>query len=191
MLLQGIFPTQGLNPGLPHCRQTLYRLSHRARKVAPTCSAAQCLPPAGHLLPPSPAGIPRNQRCPSVRLRAQRGSFCRGSAAPPAGCWAAGARREARAAGAEERAARGRGLRQRRRRRPQSAQPGSAPARSAQRRARPLPSPPPPQPGAPAPSRRRRRRRGARTQRAPPAGMRARDPARPHPRPPPARRAQA
>ena len=28
-LLQGIFPTQGLNLGLPHCRQTLYRLSHR------------------------------------------------------------------------------------------------------------------------------------------------------------------
>ena len=24
-LLQGIFPTQGSNPGLPHCRQTLYR----------------------------------------------------------------------------------------------------------------------------------------------------------------------
>ena len=24
-LLQGIFPTQGLNPGLPHCRLTLYR----------------------------------------------------------------------------------------------------------------------------------------------------------------------
>ena len=22
-LLQGIFPTQGMNPGLPHCRQTL------------------------------------------------------------------------------------------------------------------------------------------------------------------------
>ena len=28
-LLQGIFPTQGLNPGLPHCRQTLYPLSHQ------------------------------------------------------------------------------------------------------------------------------------------------------------------
>ena len=27
-LLQGNFPTQGLNPGLLHCRQTLYRLSH-------------------------------------------------------------------------------------------------------------------------------------------------------------------
>ena len=28
-LLQGIFPTEGLNPGLPHCRQTLYSLSHQ------------------------------------------------------------------------------------------------------------------------------------------------------------------
>ena len=27
-LLQRIFPTQGSNPGLPHCRQTLYHLSH-------------------------------------------------------------------------------------------------------------------------------------------------------------------
>ena len=26
--LQGIFPTQGSNLGLPHCRQTLYRLSY-------------------------------------------------------------------------------------------------------------------------------------------------------------------
>ena len=29
VLLQGIFPTQGLNPGLPHCRRTLYHLSHK------------------------------------------------------------------------------------------------------------------------------------------------------------------
>ena len=28
-LLQEIFPTQGSNPGLPHCRQTLYCLSHQ------------------------------------------------------------------------------------------------------------------------------------------------------------------
>ena len=27
-LLQGIFPTQGSNPGLLHCRQMVYRLSH-------------------------------------------------------------------------------------------------------------------------------------------------------------------
>ena len=28
-LLQGIFPTQGLNPGLPHCRWILYHLSYQ------------------------------------------------------------------------------------------------------------------------------------------------------------------
>ena len=28
-LLQGIIPTQGLNPGLPHCRRILYQLSHQ------------------------------------------------------------------------------------------------------------------------------------------------------------------
>ena len=28
-ILQRIFPTQGLNPGLPHCRQILYQLSHQ------------------------------------------------------------------------------------------------------------------------------------------------------------------
>ena len=30
-LLQGIFPTLGLNPGLPHCRQILYQLSHKGK----------------------------------------------------------------------------------------------------------------------------------------------------------------
>ena len=28
-LFQGIFPIQGLNPGLPHCRQILYQLRHK------------------------------------------------------------------------------------------------------------------------------------------------------------------
>ena len=28
-LLQGIFPILGSNPGLPHCRQILYQLSHK------------------------------------------------------------------------------------------------------------------------------------------------------------------
>ena len=33
-LLQGIFPTQGLNPGLPHCRWIFYQLSHnRSPKI--------------------------------------------------------------------------------------------------------------------------------------------------------------
>ena len=30
-LLQGIVPTQGSNPGLPHCRHILYHLSHQER----------------------------------------------------------------------------------------------------------------------------------------------------------------
>ena len=30
-LLQGIFPTQGLNPGLLHCRKILYQLSHEGK----------------------------------------------------------------------------------------------------------------------------------------------------------------
>jgi len=28
-LLQGIFSTQGLSPGLPHCKQILYQLSYK------------------------------------------------------------------------------------------------------------------------------------------------------------------
>ena len=30
-LLQGIFPTQGLNPGLPHYRQIFYQMSYKGR----------------------------------------------------------------------------------------------------------------------------------------------------------------
>ena len=32
-VLQGIFPTQGSNPGLPHCRLILYQLSHKGSPV--------------------------------------------------------------------------------------------------------------------------------------------------------------
>ena len=32
-VLQGIFPTQGSNPGLPHCKQILYQLSHKANPL--------------------------------------------------------------------------------------------------------------------------------------------------------------
>ena len=32
-LLQGIFPTQASNPGLPHCRQMLYHLSHQGSPI--------------------------------------------------------------------------------------------------------------------------------------------------------------
>ena len=33
VLLQGILPTQGSNPGLPHCGQTLYHLSHQESQI--------------------------------------------------------------------------------------------------------------------------------------------------------------
>ena len=36
-LLQGIFLTQGSNPGLPHCRQVLYHLSHQGSPYICTC----------------------------------------------------------------------------------------------------------------------------------------------------------
>ena len=36
-LLQGIFPTQGLNPGLLHCRWILYCLSHQEVQIGWAC----------------------------------------------------------------------------------------------------------------------------------------------------------
>ena len=46
-LLQGIFPTQGWNPGLPHCRQILYPLSHqgRSKSIKPTGIECFCVQP--------------------------------------------------------------------------------------------------------------------------------------------------
>ena len=43
-LLQGIFPTQGSNPGLPHCRRILYHLNH---KVSPLTRGWTWTPRAG------------------------------------------------------------------------------------------------------------------------------------------------
>ena len=41
-LLQGVVPTQGSNPGLPHCRRVLYHLSHQGSPItglrSPSCS---------------------------------------------------------------------------------------------------------------------------------------------------------
>ena len=50
-LLQGIFPTQGLNPGLPHCRQILYHLSHQGNpltRILTPCSQVPSLQKGGH-----------------------------------------------------------------------------------------------------------------------------------------------
>ena len=54
-LLQGIFPTQRLNPGLPHCGQTLCHLSHQwfGQKSHFLTRGSLCLqtlsPPLGHI----------------------------------------------------------------------------------------------------------------------------------------------
>ena len=40
VLLQGIFPTQGSNPGLPHCRRILYCLSNQG---SPTRAPTKCI----------------------------------------------------------------------------------------------------------------------------------------------------
>ena len=41
-LLQGIFPSQGLNPCLPHCRGILYQLSYLQQKVSSIWAEAVC-----------------------------------------------------------------------------------------------------------------------------------------------------
>ena len=49
-LLQGIFPTQGSNPGLPLCRQILYCLSHQgSQRKGGAASNADGTPPRRHL----------------------------------------------------------------------------------------------------------------------------------------------
>ena len=48
-ILQGIFPTQASNPGLLHCRQILYRLSHQGSANMAQCSMQGFLK-AGQLL---------------------------------------------------------------------------------------------------------------------------------------------
>ena len=42
-LLQGVFPTQGSNPGLPHCGQTLYCLNHQVQILRPLDAKLQML----------------------------------------------------------------------------------------------------------------------------------------------------
>ena len=58
-LLQEVFPTQGLNLGLLHCRQILYHLSHQGEEQRagqdPLCSAALGLGPIPlRLMAPEP-----------------------------------------------------------------------------------------------------------------------------------------
>ena len=67
-LLLGIFPTQGLNPGLPHCRAILYQLRHKgspyyigSHSVQFSCSVMSDSLPSHelqHARPPCPSPTP-------------------------------------------------------------------------------------------------------------------------------------
>ena len=41
-LLQGVFPTQGSNPGVLHCRPILYQLSHKGSPDIQICPTLSC-----------------------------------------------------------------------------------------------------------------------------------------------------
>ena len=62
-LLQGIFPTQGSNPGLLHCKQILYHLSHQG---SPPSNLEGLIPPRSsmnlimHITSPNAFLTPRN-----------------------------------------------------------------------------------------------------------------------------------
>ena len=51
-LLQGIFPTQGLNPGLLPCTQALYHLNHQGSPLQSPTSDLILVPCPSHMLPP-------------------------------------------------------------------------------------------------------------------------------------------
>ena len=59
--LQGIIPTQGLNPGRPRCRQILYCLSHQGsqRRLATAAKLLQSCPTLCDPIDGSPPGSPR------------------------------------------------------------------------------------------------------------------------------------
>ena len=66
-LLQGIFPSQGLSPGLPHCRRILYCLSHgesesetAAQSCLTLCDPMDCSLPGSSIHGIFQASPPKN-----------------------------------------------------------------------------------------------------------------------------------
>ena len=72
-LLQGIFPIQGSNPGLLHCRQTLYSLSHQGSplvtKSYPILLCSSGLLPTRNLCPWDFPGKNTGMGCHALRQR--------------------------------------------------------------------------------------------------------------------------
>ena len=75
-LLQGIFPTQGSNPGLPHCRQIPYRLSLPGSHILnqKLSGSASKLAPVTHWVPIFPGGANGKESAPQCR-RHNRSKF--------------------------------------------------------------------------------------------------------------------
>ena len=78
---QGIFPTQGFNPGLPHCRRIFFQLSHKGSPRIPKWVAypfsSRSSPPRNRTrvsslqvdsLPAEPHGMPKNTGVDSLSL---------------------------------------------------------------------------------------------------------------------------
>ena len=78
LLLQGIFPTQEVNPGLLHCRQILYRLSYEGSPWALVPPKELTLP----FLPPDQTAIEAGRHSIQVVLGSD-GSFWEGSVQGP------------------------------------------------------------------------------------------------------------
>ena len=79
-LLQGIFPIQGSNPGLPHCRQVLNLLSHQGspllyENVQSKISVAQSCPTLWDSMDSSIHGIFQARVLEWVAISFSRGSF--------------------------------------------------------------------------------------------------------------------
>ena len=68
-LLQGIFPTQGQNPGLLHCRQFLYQLSHQESPNSFKIKAKLKVTAESFLLSSSPDPVKKKKNHRNYRIR--------------------------------------------------------------------------------------------------------------------------
>ena len=84
-LLQGIFPTEGSNLGIPYCKQILYHLSHQGSPILSMCvlcSVTLVFPTLCHLMDCSPPGSSVHKILQARILEWVAMPFSRGSSRP-------------------------------------------------------------------------------------------------------------